>query len=844
MLSTLLGAVVVLSGSAMMVIGNMRNTTLTHSVRLGDSAANNSEAALVFQVRQQLMSLAQDKAAFADQKLIAIQNQTTMIADVATHIFTHKREYAPKPIGPLNWDLPDLLVPHIGMPEDMSVNDFRDELYLAANVGDMLRQFTVVDIGILANYIGAEAGYTIIVERNPVPSVHSFDARTRDWYRGAKEKGDIFWSDIFSDSSGRGFSVSCAKPFYDLSNNGRVLKGVAGCGFLLSETVNKIIDSTKIGETGYAFLLNEKGHVVITPMRDDIVIDEQGMVIGNDYLNSENAGLRELARNMVNREIGLMELELGGEAVYIAYHPLSTTGWSLGVVAVIDEVIGPAMMIKRDILTLTGNAIGSINTSILMMIFIMVIVIALTVFVSIFVARHLADNLTAPIVALSDGAKIIGSGNLIYRFHVHSGDEIETLAGTFNQMIDNIETITAEKQRINSELSVASDIQNDMLPRIFPKFSSHKLISLFAKMEPAKEVGGDFFDFFYLDEAETKIAFVIADVSGKGVPAALFMVIAKTLIKQQMLQSGDPAHALEQVNKILCEDNPRCMFVTTLIYALDLNTGQMLYANGGHNPPLLARTGEPYQFMPLQKGIPPGMMEESRYKLSLTQLLPGDKLYLYTDGVNEAMNKAGEQFGNERFLHTANLFRDLSPEDFDKAIRNEVCVFVNGAEQSDDITTVAIAYTGNKEEGMGNEEMLFDKEITVAAKIEALDRVIKWVAELLSAGECPPKMCNQIAVATEELFVNIASYAYGGGEGEVVLRAGIRDGRFVMQLEDSGVAFNSLDQPPPDVTAAIEDREIGGLGIFLTRKWMDKLVYERILDRNVLTMYKRIKEKK
>jgi sigma-B regulation protein RsbU (phosphoserine phosphatase) len=331
-------------------------------------------------------------------------------------------------------------------------------------------------------------------------------------------------------------------------------------------------------------------------------------------------------------------------------------------------------------------------------------------------------------------------------------------------------------------------------------------------------------------------------VSGKGVPAALFMVIAKTLIKQQMLHSGDPANALMQVNKILCEDNPRCMFVTTLICALDLLTGQMLYANGGHNPPLIARVGEPYQFMQLQNGIPPGMMEESRYKLSLTRLRPGDKLYLYTDGVNEAMNKDGGQFGNERFLHTANLFRDLPPEDFDGAIRNEARVFVDGAEQSDDITTVAILYTGNGGE-MGSGEVQFDKEMTVAATIEELDRVIEWVMEILSAEECPPKICNQIEVAAEELFVNIASYAYGGETSEVVISAGIRDGRFAMRFEDSGVAFNPLEQPDPDVTVAIEDRAIGGLGIFLTRKWMDEVVYERVADRNVLIIYKRIREK-
>jgi anti-sigma regulatory factor (Ser/Thr protein kinase) len=144
---------------------------------------------------------------------------------------------------------------------------------------------------------------------------------------------------------------------------------------------------------------------------------------------------------------------------------------------------------------------------------------------------------------------------------------------------------------------------------------------------------------------------------------------------------------------------------------------------------------------------------------------------------------------------------------------------------------------------MENGENQFDKEITVAAKIEELDRVIEWVSDILETDKCPPRICNQIEVATEELFVNIASYAYGGGAGEVLVRAGIRDGRFAMRLEDSGVAFNPLEQSAPDVTAAIEEREIGGLGIFLTRKWMDELVYERILGRNVLTIYKRFRDK-
>jgi sigma-B regulation protein RsbU (phosphoserine phosphatase) len=608
---------------------------------------------------------------------------------------------------------------------------------------------------------------------------------------------------------------------------------------IISLNVNEIIKSAEFGESGYAFLLNGEGRAVVTSKSSGPLISENGALIGEDYLHSSDTGLWILAQRMVKKESGLLELQIADRAVYAAFYPLSALGWSVGVMVVVDEVLTPAGRIERDILTLTKTAITEINHIIFIIMLIVAAIITLAAIITVIVAIRLSNSLAAPIVSLTKGATTISGGDLNYRFDVQTGDEIEVLANSFNRMIGDIQTITAEKQRINSELSVASEIQNDMLPQIFPKFSSHKLVSLFAKMEPAKEVGGDFFDFFYLDEAETKIVFVIADVSGKGVPAALFMVIAKTLIKQQVLQSGDPANALEQVNKILCEDNPRCMFVTTLICTLDMLTGQMLYANGGHNPPLIARAGEPYQFMPLQKGIPPGLMEESRYKLSLTRLGPGDKLYLYTDGINEAMNNDGEQFGNGRFLEEANKFRFLDPEEFDGAIRQQVALFVDGAEQSDDITTVAISYTGNAEGETGSGELSFDKEMTVTAKIEALDRVIEWVSAILPAEKCPPKIRNHIEVATEELFVNIASYAYGGDSGDVTIRINLNEACLVMRFEDSGIAFNPLEYETADTEAGIEDRQIGGLGIYLTRKWMDEVNYKRENEKNVLTIVKK-----
>jgi sigma-B regulation protein RsbU (phosphoserine phosphatase) len=389
-----------------------------------------------------------------------------------------------------------------------------------------------------------------------------------------------------------------------------------------------------------------------------------------------------------------MELQIAGKDVFVAYSPLEVINFSMGIVMTVEEVTAPVRAIRQNIISLTGEAVRKIDQSFLLILIIIAGVIILTAGIALLVALRLSRSLTNPIVKLCKGAKIIGAGELNYQLEVNSHDEIGVLAENFNQMIRNIKTINGEKERINGELTAAADIQNSMLPRIFPKFSVRSELILFAKMTPAKEVGGDFYDFFYMDQDETRIACVIADVSGKGVPAALFMVIAKTLLKIHLLSCIDPAEALETVNKLLCEENPQGMFVTVFLCTLDLITGKMAYANGGHNPPLISLSGRSYQFMKLEKGIPLGLFSNSQYRYCEMDLQTGDRLYLYTDGVNEAMNGKGEQFGNDRFLEKANAFRDFLPEEFDGAIRRELGLFVQGAEQSDDITTLAIAYKG------------------------------------------------------------------------------------------------------------------------------------------------------
>ncbi|MDR2403915.1 MAG: SpoIIE family protein phosphatase [Spirochaetaceae bacterium] len=840
-LSTSLGSLLLLSLATLVSIFNIRGTTLSHSDTLGEVVAGESQKALEAQMRQQMINFARDKASLADEKFRIIENYIVMTADIISHIYTYKEQYQPKYIDYVEPGEERSTVPYLMTAPGVSFSAIREEVTLAANVSDMLRQIAVVDIGVISSYIGGESGYTILMNKDlSAANRTDFDVKSRSWYVGAREKNGLFWSEVFVDALGRGAGISCAMPFYDESSGTRVLKGVAGSGALLTE-VDRVINSSKIGKTGYSFLLDDKGRVVISP-REKILHDgDPDRTIGEDYLHSDNPELRELAERMIGKQEGLMTLQISGEEVFVAYSPLEVIDFSMGIVMTVEEVTVPARAIRQDIINLSGEVVAKINQSFLAILLLIAGVIILAVGIALSVALRLSRSLTGPIVKLCKGAEIIGTGDLNYQLDVDSRDEIGVLAGTFNQMIRDIKTINGEKERINGELTAAADIQNSMLPRIFPRFSKRRELALYAKMMPAKEVGGDFYDFFYLDREETHIACIIADVSGKGVPAALFMVIAKTLLKVHLLSCIDPAETLETVNKLLYEDNPQGMFVTVFLCTFDLITGKMIYANGGHNPPLISLSGGPYQFMRLEKGIPPGMFGDSRYRSCELDLQTGDRLYLYTDGVNEAMNEGGEQFGNDRFLDRANRFRDLPPEEFDGAIRQELALFVQGAEQSDDITTLAIAYKGKYSEAPRTNPdtpPVFERETTLPAVLDNLDRLLEWIETVLEDYSCPPKTCHQMAVVTEEIFVNIVNYAYPEGSGDVTLRAGRMGEAFVVQFEDDGVPFDPSEWPDPDTKAVIEDRNVGGLGLYLAKKMTDHISYQRLDGKNLLTILK------
>lgn len=270
-----------------------------------------------------------------------------------------------------------------------------------------------------------------------------------------------------------------------------------------------------------------------------------------------------------------------------------------------------------------------------------------------------------------------------------------TLADRTRKLLERQIKDSAEKQQIASELSVATHIQTSMLPCIFPAFPERTEFDIYATMNPAKEVGGDFYDFFLVDDDH--LAVVIADVSGKGVPAALFMVIAKTLIKDHAQQGTQPEEVFTEVNRLLCEANDEGMFVTAWMGVLELSTGHLAYVNAGHNPPLL-RHGGKYEFLRTRSGFILAGMEGMRYRPASLELSPGDAVYLYTDGVTEAANESKQLYGDQRLFDTLNAHADSGPETLLKIVKDDVDAFVGDAPQFDDITMLGLRYLGPTKE--------------------------------------------------------------------------------------------------------------------------------------------------
>jgi anti-sigma regulatory factor (Ser/Thr protein kinase) len=468
------------------------------------------------------------------------------------------------------------------------------------------------------------------------------------------------------------------------------------------------------------------------------------------------------------------------------------------------------------------------DASMLTSVFMQVIIFAtLFVFIYILIKRVIINNLQK----INDTLGRITKGDLNVTVDVRSNREFSSLSDDINSTVTTLKRYIAEAAaRIDKELEYAKQIQLSALPTNFPE---NEDFEIYAQMIAAKEVGGDFYDFYKLND--TTVAFLAADVSGKGIPAAMFMMTAKTIIKD-LAESGMAVNDIfTKANEKLCENNESGMFVTAWMGILDLTTGQMQFANAGHNPPLLKRANGNFEYLRTRAGFVLAGMEGVRYRVGELMIYPGDRLFLYTDGVPEATNTENKLYGEDRLLAFMNQNALAEATEFLPALKANIDEFVGEAPQFDDITMLMFDYKPKQ----GGVHMMNQ---TFPAKIEALSDVLGFVDQTLEGYECPMKIQMAICVAIEEVFVNVAHYAYGDGEGDMTLGIGFdaESREITFRMTDKGTPFDPLKKPDPDITLSAEEREIGGLGIFITKKTMDTVTYAYENGENILTMMKKI----
>lgn len=705
LLSSCLLSIILTSLIAFKAIYDTREFTLSIGNEIIFQAAENSQEALIQRAKLALEQTAFDKANELDENLGKVKKDVIILSNMMTNIASNPEEYHSRNIfEPSKNDIDKITAQLLFSSEvvDKSSPILRQEIGLTANIQDFLIQINTNSNVIISSYVASKNGFTIMVDRfagrkfqNSDIKPDFYNATSRPWYIQAKKEDKTIFTDIVIDALGGGPCIICATPYYA---NGQ-FAGVVGMGTFL-DNINEIILNTKIGDNGFGFVINKQGQIIASPHTTGDLIT--GINNIKDLRQSTNTSLADAVQKIINEKAGLTEANIDGKDYYLAYAPMKNTDWYFVTAMEVDTVIAPAKETHENIINIATEYMDNLSEKTKMTVIGMIISISILLFFITYIGWSLADYLTKPIRQLSKGVQQIAMGNFNGKLNIHTGDEIESLAISFNAMttelqtyIKNLEQITAEKERIATELNVATNIQKNMLPCIFPPYPDRKDFDIYAVMYPAKEVGGDFYDFYLLDE--NHLVITIADVSDKGIPAAMFMVITKTILKNfamSMTSPDDFSAVVQCANRQLCENNEEMMFVTVFMGMLDLKTGKFIYVNAGHTPPMIRhkhKDDSTFEYLPVEKNCVLGINEEAQFKQQEVYLKQGDELFLYTDGVTEAINKEKKLYSIERLYSNLNKINQKSScQDILRDVKLSIDEFAQGMYQSDDITMLAI----------------------------------------------------------------------------------------------------------------------------------------------------------
>ena len=605
-----------------------------------------------------------------------------------------------------SWSRPDAskdgqLFVKVLLADEVEAADVSDRLGVLANLSDMMVS--------ICNAYGADniwfsvpEGATLMADTVPGNWINedgsyvSYNAPDRYWYRQAAEAGTLVFSDVEIDKRTGQMCVTCAMPVY--GRDGTLL-GVAGTDLYLTEMQRTVAAAGENG--GFLMAVNQDGHVVIAPEGQGafrVLISSEA----SDLRASNNKDLAALVTDALQGKTGVRSVPLVDGNYYMVGVPMETAGWAL-IAAYSEELAEQPIRtleenhrkIQQEATSTFREKMGKRNTVTLL---VLIILLALMQGGALLAGKRIVK----PLNSMTRQIGQLGEGNLEFKMKdsYRTGDEVEVLAESFATLshktveyIEQVKTVTAEKERIGTELHLAQQIQEGMLPSVFPPYPERVEFDLYASMNPAKEVGGDFYDFFLIDDDH--LALVMADVSGKSVPGALFMMVSKAILKNNAMMSKSPAEILTVTNDTICSNNKMEMFVTVWLGILEISTGRIIASNAGHEYPVVCRKGGNFEVFKDKHGFVVGGYEGVKYKEYELDLQPGDKLFLYTDGVPEATDANKELFGTQRMLDALNSHNG-SPAEVLRGVLESVNEFVATAEQFDDLTMLCLEYKGKQ----------------------------------------------------------------------------------------------------------------------------------------------------
>ncbi|MBP5362806.1 MAG: SpoIIE family protein phosphatase [Ruminococcus sp.] len=664
-------------------------------------AIENVSGDTMYQVIEQSLTKMNDlRAEKLDDEFTEIEGYIKMLRDLAGELFENADTLQPATVPLPDPDNIDQLEVHLLYEEGV---DYQHSEYvgIVGNMTDTMVSLVETNDKVESCYIGLADGTHVGVGNGGADKYDEngkqkpFRVRHRPWYVGALEKGDIFFTGVERDAFNNSMNITCSAP---VIINGRTV-AVVGIDIVLDNIDELIAEANS--DTEFVFIVNNNGQIIAVPNNNSIFQLEDSDT-AEDLRKSDNKELADFITQALNEKTNLETVTLNGKEYYLIGTPMKTLNWALISVVDKERTKAPTTHLLDEINRINADSTTAFRNGTSKLSKITIIGIILIILIGAISSLFVANRIVRPIESMTDN--ITGkSGNGAFEMKdlYRTGDEIEVLAKSFDKLskdtvkyIENITEITKEKERIGTELSLATKIQVSMLPHIFPPFPHRHEIDIFASMEPAREVGGDFYDFFLIDEDH--LGMVMADVSGKGIPAALFMMISKALLKSNSMLGQSPAEVLEKTNELLCANNQVDMFVTVWLGILEISTGKLSAANAGHEYPAIKRADGDFELYKDKHGFVIGGMEGSRYKEYTIELSKGDKLFLYTDGVPEATDAEEAMFGTDRLLEVLNENKDASPEQLLKNVRASVDRFVKEAEQFDDLTMMCIEYKGTE----------------------------------------------------------------------------------------------------------------------------------------------------